>query len=97
MLTYCIKDELESFFDAEVYTDDNDDDESEEERVLDLDKMRVTSNRILVVWYGEFWDTKIPLNLLNAKVAIIYKAIAWFAEQINWLVSLWWQLWCLMN
>ena len=49
MLTYCIKDELESFFDAEVYTDDNDDDESEEERVLDLDKMRVTSNRILVV------------------------------------------------
>ena len=49
VLTYFIKDELESFFDAEVYTDDNDDDDSEEERVLDLDKMRVTSIRILVV------------------------------------------------
>ena len=29
------------------------------------------------------------LNLLNAGVALIYKPVNWFAQQINWLVSIW--------
>ena len=29
-------------------------------------------------------------NSLNAKVVIILKPINWFAEQINWPVSIWW-------
>ena len=38
-----------------------------------------------------------PFNSLNAKIAMIQKPINWFAEQINWLVSIWWQLWCLLS
>ena len=29
---------------------------------------------------------------LIAKVAIIQKTVIWFAVEINWLVSIWWQL-----
>ena len=34
----------------------------------------------------------INFNSLNAKVAIIQKPVNWFTLQINWLVSIWWQL-----
>ena len=44
VVTNFIKDEVESSSDAEIYT--NDDYDSEKDRVTDLDKMRVISNRI---------------------------------------------------
>ena len=47
VLNNFIKDEVQSFSDAEVYTDDDGD--SEEDGSLDLAKIRVASNRILVV------------------------------------------------
>ena len=37
------------------------------------------------------------LNWLNAKVIIIKKPVNWFVEQINLLVSIWWQLWHLVS
>ena len=33
------------------------------------------------------------LHSLNAKVSIIQKPVNWFAEKINWRVSIWSQLW----
>ena len=41
----------------------------------------------------KFYDRKIDLELvnsLNTKVATIEKPVNWFAEQINWLISIWW-------
>ena len=37
------------------------------------------------------------LDSLKAEVVIIKKQVNWFALQINWLVSIWWQLWHLMR
>ena len=50
ILSNFIKDEMESSYDAQIYTDDNDD--SEEDRFLDLDKMCVADNKISVVSSG---------------------------------------------
>ena len=36
-------------------------------------------------------------NPLNASVALIYKPVKWFAQQINWLVSIRGQHWYLMG
>ena len=35
---------------------------------------------------------QLSVNSLNVNVAIIQKPVNWFAKQINWLVSIWWQL-----
>ena len=37
------------------------------------------------------------INSLKAKIAIIWKPDNWFAVQINWLVSIWCQLWRLLS
>ena len=34
-------------------------------------------------------------NPLTTNVPIIQKPFSWFAEQINWLVSIWWEHWSL--
>ena len=40
---------------------------------------------------------KIALNPLSAIVAVIEKPVNWFAQQIDWLVSVWRQDWHLMG
>ena len=37
------------------------------------------------------------VNPLSASVALIYKPVNWFAQQINWLVSIWGKHWHLMG
>ena len=46
---------------------------------------------------ASFCWMEIQLNSLNAKVVIKKKPVNWFAKQINWLVSTWWQLWHLIS
>ena len=37
------------------------------------------------------------VNPLTTNVHIIQKPVSWFAEQINWLVSIWWEHWSLKD
>ena len=39
----------------------------------------------------------LQINPLNASVALIYKPVNWFTQQINWLVSIWGQHFHLMG
>ena len=57
--TNFIKDEMKIFSDADVYTDDDD---SEEDRLLDLDKMCVASNKISAMSNGDFSNTRNSLE-----------------------------------
>ena len=47
------------------------------------------------LWLATSWPTSsnnttvISLNPLTTNVPIIQKPVCWFAEQINWLVSIW--------
>ena len=57
----------------------------------------------IILWHGcslvnllHIFRTPI-LNSLNTKVAIILEPVSWFVLQINWLVSVWLQLWRLMS
>ena len=50
----------------------------------------------------KYWIQGFPvepndLNPINVSDALIYKPVNWFAMQINWLVSIWGQHWCLMG
>ena len=44
---------------------------------------------------GELAGNRIGSNSLNAKVAVIWKPVNWFAEEYD--VSIWWQLERLMS
>ena len=37
------------------------------------------------------------INPLSASVTLVEKPVNWFAQQINWLVSVWGQHWHLMG
>ena len=49
VVTNSFKDEIEGLSDAEIYTDDD-----QEDGVLDIEKMRVDSNKIFILWNGAF-------------------------------------------
>ena len=57
--TNFIKDEMKIFSDADVYTDDDD---SEEDRLLDLEKMYVARNKISAMSNGDFSNTRNSLE-----------------------------------
>ena len=38
-------------------------------------------------------NVTIVLNLLTTNVPIIQNSVSWFGEQINCLVSIWWEHW----
>ena len=51
-------------------------------------------------WFQhDFWRNKFFtlyfINLLTTNAPIIQKPVSWFAEQIKWLVSIWWEHWSL--
>ena len=46
------------------------------------------------IWQGSGLKA---INLSNESVSLIYKPVNWFAQQINWLVSIWGQHWHLMS
>ena len=65
-----------------------------------LDNSLLVCTKSLRIWelrkcenlpYSELATTSI--NPLTANVPIIQKPLRWFAEQINWLVSIWWEHW----
>ena len=55
------------------------------------------NNSFLWAWPLLILNEKEVINLLDAKVTIIWKLVNWFAQKINWLVSIGWQLWRLVS
>ena len=50
-----------------------------------------------ILSYPLFHNCTLDFNPLNANVALIQKPDNWFAQQIDWLVSIWGQHWHLMS
>ena len=67
------------------------------EYIFQITSVSNVKNSFLWAWPLLILNEKEVINLLDAKVTIIWKLVNWFAQKINWLVSIGWQLWRLVS
>ena len=67
------------------------------EYIFQITSVSNVNNSFLWAWPLLILNEKEVINLLDAKVTIIWKLVNWFAQKINWLVSIGWQLWRLVS
>ena len=67
------------------------------EYIFQITSVSNVNNSFLWAWSLLILNEKEVINLLDAKVTIIWKLVNWFAQKINWLVSIGWQLWRLVS
>ena len=67
------------------------------EYIFQITSVSNVNNSFLWAWPLLILNEKEVINLLDAKITIIWKLVNWFAQKINWLVSIGWQLWRLVS